>query len=58
MPISRVAPTLETRYGPSSGCRVFVRTEPDVVYGDVMVLVDALQAAGFKLILVAEEVAP
>jgi biopolymer transport protein ExbD len=37
------------------GARVMVRTERDVVYGDVMRVMDVLQRSGFKAAFVAEE---
>lgn len=55
---SEIAPTIVARYTAPSECRVYLRSDRDVVYRDVKVLMDALQKAGvLKVAIIAHETA-
>lgn len=57
MAIGAIAPAIAARYADATECRVMIRADRTVAYGDFMRFADALERDGFhKITLVAEEV--
>ena len=57
MALDEIVPAIAERHGEGGNpdCRVMVRADKDVIYRDVMSLMDALQRADYRPALVGEE---